>query len=130
MITPLYAALCACLICWLSFNVIKARRKNKVKYGDGGKEDLLIARSAQSNAIEYIPLSLILLFMLEFNQAPLWLIHAIGIVFLLGRIIHARALLSDQLRQRVLGMQITFNIIFILIIANLFFLPHEKLLPF
>lgn len=40
MTSVIYASLLAVLICWLSLNVIKKRRKNKVSIGDGGNEEL------------------------------------------------------------------------------------------
>ncbi|MDW1918451.1 MAPEG family protein, partial [Vibrio sp. Vb0349] len=61
MITALYASILALLLVWLAFQVIKQRRLNKVAYADGGVEALQIARSAQSNASEYIPITLILM---------------------------------------------------------------------
>ena len=118
MITGVYAALLALLICALAFNVIKARRKHKIKYGDGSVQALEMARSAHSNAAEYIPITLILLFLLEQSGADGRLIHAAGIVFLIGRVLHAKAILGDQLKGRRLGMQITFFIIFFLAMLN------------
>lgn len=56
MTSVIYASLSAFLIFWLSLNVIKARGRNRIKYGDGGNEELQIARVAQSNAVQYIPL--------------------------------------------------------------------------
>lgn len=126
MITAFYTSILAGLICWLTINVIKARRKNKVKYGDGGVDDLLIARSAHSNATETIPIALILLFFLEYNGSYIWLVHIFGLALISGRLIHCRAILSDTISGRVLGMKITFFSIIGLIIANLIFIPYDK----
>jgi uncharacterized protein len=60
MITALYASILSLLMCKLAFTVIKARRKNKIKYADGDVEELKIARTAHSNAVEYIPITLII----------------------------------------------------------------------
>ncbi|MFO0288915.1 MAG: MAPEG family protein, partial [Pseudanabaena sp.] len=73
------------------------------------------------NATEYIPISLILLLLLELSKGHWSLLHIGGIVLLTGRLIHARGLLKGNLRFRVLGMQLTlFNIIY-LAIANLIY---------
>lgn len=129
MITALYASILALLMCWLAFQVIKGRRKNKVRYGDGGVEALQIARTAHSNSVDYIPITLILMALLEYNGANVWLIHLTGIIFTTGRIIHCRGILQEQFKGRVLGMQITIYTIFALAGLNILFLPFSKLFP-
>lgn len=130
MITALYAALLSLLMCTLAFNVIKARRKNRIIYGDGGVTELQIARTAHSNAVDYIPISLILLFILEYNGCNIWLIHLAGIALIIGRLIHCKGILSEKLKGRILGMQITFFTIYTLAALNLIYAPYEKLLLF
>jgi uncharacterized membrane protein YecN with MAPEG domain len=127
MITALYASILAILIIWLAVQVIKQRRLNQVAYADGGVEALQIACSAQSNATEYIPITLILMALLEFNSAyPTW-IHLTGIIFVIGRIIHARGILKEDLKRRVRGMQVTFLVILSLVVLNMIYLPYDKL---
>jgi uncharacterized membrane protein YecN with MAPEG domain len=128
MTSAIYAAILGLLICGLTFKVIGARRKNKVLYADGGVSELQIARSAHSNAVEYIPITLLLLFALEYNGANLLLIHMFGIGFVLGRIIHACSILAENLKGRILGMQITLLVLIGLSIANIVYLPYAKLL--
>ena len=128
MTVAIYASLLALLLCWLTLNVVKSRRKNKVRYADGGIEELKIARAAHSNATETIPITLIMMFFLEFNGATIWLIHVLGIVFVLGRVIHCRSILSGNLKGRALGMHITIYSIIALAILNLFYLPYAKFL--
>ncbi|MGR5235962.1 MAPEG family protein [Vibrio alfacsensis] len=127
MITALYASILAILLIWLAFQVIKQRRVNKVAYADGGIEPLQIARSAQSNATEYIPITLILMILLEFNGAWLWWLHFTGAVFVIGRVIHARAILRDDFNGRVIGMKLTFFTMIGLVVLNLFYLPYGHL---
>lgn len=127
MITALYASILAILIIWLAVQVIKQRRLNQIAYADGGVEALQIARSAQSNATEYIPITLILMALLEFNSAyPTW-IHLTGIIFVIGRIIHARGILKEDLKRRVRGMQVTFLVILSLVVLNMIYFPYHKL---
>ncbi|MBS3953682.1 MAG: hypothetical protein CTY34_00550 [Methylobacter sp.] len=119
MISSLYAAMLALLIVWLSLRVIKLRRVKKVRLGDGGEPELRIAIRAQGNATEYIPISLILLVLLELSGAHAALVHSGGIAVLAGRILHARGLLTESLRYRVLGMQVTIYTLIGLAFANL-----------
>ncbi len=107
MISSIYAGFSALLIVWLSLNVIKLRRTNKVSLGDGGVVQLQSAIRAHGNAAEYIPISLILLYLLEAGGVHALLVHLSGVCILLGRSLHAKGLLSDTMRYRVAGMQIT-----------------------
>jgi hypothetical protein len=52
-------------------------------------------------------------------------VHLLGVLLLVDRVIHARALLNSDLRRRVLGMQITIRVIIALGVANLIYLPYE-----
>ena len=119
MHTSIYAGLCGLLMAWLAIQTIKVRRANKVKLGDGGIFELQSAIRAQGNFAEYMPITIILLFLLEHNGAPALLIHVIGLAFLYGRWTHAQGLLKDNLRKRVTGMGYTLNILIGLAISNI-----------
>ncbi|BBL90440.1 membrane protein [Vibrio rotiferianus] len=127
MITALYASALALMLIWLAFQVIKQRRSNKIAYADGGVESLQIARSAQSNASEYIPITLILMALLEYNGVSVLWIHLAGIVFVIGRVIHARGILAEDLKGRVTGMKLTFFTMIGLVALNLIYLPYGNL---
>lgn len=127
MITALYASALALLLIWLAFQVIKQRRSKKIAYADGGVESLQIARSAQSNASEYIPITLILMALLEYNGASVLWIHLAGIAFVIGRVIHARGILAEDLKGRVTGMKLTFFTMIGLVALNLIYLPYGNL---
>lgn len=115
MITALYANILAILIIWLAVQVIKQRRLIKLLMPMVGRGST-ITRSAQSNATEYIPITLILMALLEFNSAyPTW-IHLTGIIFVIGRVIHAKGILKKDLKKRIRGMQVTFLVILSLVV--------------
>lgn len=122
MITALYASLCGLLLVKLSLNVIKLRRQHRVMLGDGGQPDLQAAIRTQGNASEYIPITLILMLLLESAGAFWWLIHLAGIALLSGRLIHVSALKHASAKRRVLGMKITFYLIMALSALNIFYL--------
>jgi len=121
MITSIYASLSVLLIVKLTLSVIKLRRKNRISVGDGGNEELQLAIRTHSNAVEYIPIALLLLLTLELNGAPKLLIHLLGALLLIGRIIHAMGLPAKNLQKRVLGMQITIFLLIGLAILNVSF---------
>ena len=122
MITSIYASLAALLIVRLSLSVIKLRRKNRVSVGDGRNEQLQLAIRTHANAVEYIPITLLLLLTLELNGAPIILIHVLGATLLIGRILHALGLPEKDFSKRVLGMQITIYLLIGLAILNILFL--------
>jgi uncharacterized membrane protein YecN with MAPEG domain len=128
MTSVIYASISAFIIVWLSLNVINKRRVLKVSIGDGNLEVLKTAMAAQSNAVEYIPIYLLLLFALEYNNANIILVHIFGLLLVMGRIIHARGILSGNLGVRVKGMQITLYSLIALAITNFVYLPYEKLM--
>jgi uncharacterized protein len=121
MITSIYASLAVLLIVKLTLSVIKLRRKNRISVGDGGNEELQLAIRTHANAVEYIPIALLLLLLLELNGAPNILIHILGITLLIGRIIHAMGLPAKNLPKRILGMQITISLLIGLAILNVVF---------
>jgi len=114
-------------MCWLALNVIKRRRTNRVSYADGGVLELQIARSAHSNAVDYIPIALILMFLLEQTSCSRLVIHLFGVVFLIGRLIHAKSILSEDFAGRVLGMRVTIFTIIGLAATNLVYFVIERI---
>ena len=126
MTSAIYASLAAFLIVWLSLNAIKKRYINKVSVGDDGVEELKLAIAAQSNAIEYIPIALMLLFAVEYNQGDIYLVHVLGIALISDRVIHAIGLLSSNLKRRVLGVKLTLYTILGLAVSNFGNLPYAQ----
>lgn len=114
-----YASLCGLLMAWLALQVIKVRRANKVKLGDGGNFELQSAIRAHGNFVEYMPITIILLFLLEYNGVSAIVVHILGATFIYGRWLHAQGLLKDNLRYRVRGMGFTLAILIALSIANI-----------
>ncbi|HEX6957918.1 MAG TPA: MAPEG family protein [Ferrovibrio sp.] len=114
-VTPLYAALCGILLVLLSLRVVSGRFSRRVSLGDGGHDDLRQAVRAQANFTEYVPLALILLFLLELSrQAPVWALHLLGSALLLGRVVHAWGILSSaRMPQpgRAIGIGLTWTTI-------------------
>ena len=132
MITALYAALLTFLVLYLLVKVTQKRRKHKVSLGEGGPRDIALQRAirAHGNAVENIPLFLILLGLLEYNGAPAFLIHLFGITFTLSRIMHAHALPHGKKgrSKRILSIKIMLLTFAVLACFNLAFLPFSKLI--
>lgn len=126
MVTAFYISILALLIIRLAWNVVKLRRLKRVALGDGGDKELQKAIGAMENATEYIPITLLLLAAVELNGAPLWLVHLLGIIFVISRLMHAYGVVH-RFKFRVLGMRLTVLVIAVLAMANLYFLPYNSL---
>jgi uncharacterized membrane protein YecN with MAPEG domain len=127
MISVIYAILATMLILALSYHVIRLRWHYHVSLGDGNNKELRTAMGAQSNAVEYLPISLLLLFAMELNGMNLWVVHAFGMALLGSRLLHAFAMLQKKMPLRVLAMRLTFFIMTGLILANLVVIPYGQL---
>jgi hypothetical protein len=87
-ITSLYAAILAFVLVALSVRVIRLRLTHEVSLGDGGHDDLRVARRQQGNFVEYVPAALLLLALLELNGLASWATHGLGGTLVLARLIH------------------------------------------
>lgn len=94
-VTPLYAALCGLLLLGLGLVVVRLRRQHKVLTGDGGNATLARAMRVQANFVEYVPLTLLLLFMLEMSRQPAWALHLLGAALFLGRLLRNAGVSAD-----------------------------------
>lgn len=89
MIALAYASILGLLLVVLSTRVIYMRRSYRVGIGAGEHRDLERAIRAQANLIEYAPLALIVIVLLEMQGAPAWQIHALGATLVASRLLHA-----------------------------------------
>lgn len=91
-ITPLYAGLIGLLLIVLSSNVSRLRVRLKVLFGDGGQPELERAIRAHANLTENAPLALILLASVEAQGFSTTVLHVLGIILVVGRVLHAYGL--------------------------------------
>ncbi len=96
MITPLYAGLCGILLLALSSRVVNARRTHKVSLGDGGVPELQRTIRVQANFTEYVPLTLILILLVEMNGNSATTVHGLGIALVVSRVLHAAGLSASE----------------------------------
>jgi len=61
MVSALYVVLGAIFIIKFSLDVVKLRRQYRVSIGDGGVSDLQLAIRVHGNAVENIPIAVMLL---------------------------------------------------------------------
>ena len=112
-VIPIYAALLAFFYVYLSARTIGVRRKAKISIGDGGDDEMLRAIRMHANFSEYAPITLILLAFVDLQGGPIWLLHSLGVLFVIARLSHAYGIRSVQApgKFRVAGMVDTFTTI-------------------
>jgi uncharacterized protein len=115
MVTPLYAGLLVLLYLVLSVRVIRRRGSDKIALGDGGNASMLRIVRGHANFAEYVPLALLLMAMLEISHFSIYVLHALGIVLIVSRLLHSYALsFTDQFMfGRVAGAGLTFLVLLI-----------------
>lgn len=88
-VTTVYAALLGLLLVYLSLRVSQNRRRARISLGLGEDAELERAARAHGNFVEYVPLALILMMLLEQETAQTWIVHVLGAALLAGRVLHA-----------------------------------------
>lgn len=111
LITSWYAAILALLYVILAILVIRQRFKYRIGLGTGKEPQLLQTVRMHGNFAEYVPFLLVLMVLLEMNQASHLQLHCIGGLTLAGRILHAIGLWRSSGTSvfRFLGMMSTFS---------------------
>jgi len=87
-----YAAANALIMLVLGMLVVRARVKTRTNIGDGGIPEMAGPLRAHANNTEYVPMALLLMWLILPLGGSIWLIHGAGIPLTLGRLIHGYAL--------------------------------------
>ena len=111
MIWPIYAALLGIVFVLLSVRTLRLRRRLRVAVGDGGNALMLRGMRVHGNFAEYVPLGLLLIAGAEVLSVPAALVHGLGIVLLVGRLLLAFCVSQEAevFAYRVGGMALTFT---------------------
>lgn len=129
MVSALYAVLGALLLIKFSFDVVRLRMQYRVAYGDGGFSELQSAIRIHGNAVEYIPVALVLLLFMEMNGAETWMVHICGLILIAGRLMHYYGFHHRLFRWRRSGMSATWCSLLLMVLANLWYMPRVGFLP-
>ena len=121
-ITPLYAGLIGVLFVILSLRVSTRRISAKVTSGDGNDKALFKRIRVQGNCAEYAPIGLLLLAMVELQGAPVWGVHLLGLMLLVGRVMHAVGYgrTPQIVPMRRIGMMLTYLMLLLASLANIY----------
>ena len=104
-VTPLYAGILGLVALALASIPGRMRGPLRISTGDGGNPDLGLAMRRHANFVEYVPLALILIGLLEIDGAPKIAVHGFGAALVVFRICHAIGLKKDTIKvpTRIVG---------------------------
>ena len=113
LITPLYAAITGLIFVVLSIRTLRLRHRFKVSIGSGNEPLLARAIRVHGNFAEYVPTALLLLFFVEVSAGNTTLVHALSLLLLTGRLLHAYGVsqLAENHKFRIAGTAMTFTVI-------------------
>ena len=87
-ITTLYAGILGLMSIGLGSTAGMYRGSSGISFGDGGDAEMGMRMRRHANFIEYVPLALILIALLEMQSVSGIAIHALGATVVLGRGLH------------------------------------------
>ena len=120
-ITALYAGILSLIMVALAINVTIHRAKLRVPMGDGGNPIMLRMIRLHGNAVEYLPLALLLMAIYEINGGWHSALHAAGIALVVARILQSWNMWSTDIAGfgRISGQSLTWLTIVALALLNL-----------
>jgi len=113
-IVIIYASLLALLLIALSLNVVRLRQRHQVGIGTGSIQALERAVRAHGNFCEYVPLTVVLLVLVELGgSVPAWSLHLLGLVLVVARLAHAVGLSrsAGASKARIVGTLLTWIVL-------------------
>jgi len=121
-ITSITAFLAGTIILLLTIKVIQFRRRDGVVLGDGDNRAMTKAIRGHANAVEQVPIALILMGLAEVQGGSPFLLALCAVALIIGRIAHGIYFAHDGMhwRLRMVGMALTLLAQIGLLIALLF----------
>lgn len=89
VVTLLVAGLHGVLLLMLAWPIVALRRGRRIGLGDGGDAQLQRRIRAHGNFVEYVPIALLVLALLEMSGLRALYVAALGATLLIARVLHA-----------------------------------------
>ena len=103
-VTALYAGLLGLMSIAIAFPAGRMRGQKGISVGDGGDIELTLAMRRHANFVEFVPLALILIGLLEMNGVGPLAIHGLGAALVGFRVCHAIGLKADTVANPLRGI--------------------------
>ena len=99
-VTAVYAGLLSLILVVLSGWVIAGRMSLGVNLGEGNNPEMQVRVRAHANFIEYVPLILLLVALLEMSHTSRFVVHALLLPLLVARVLHPFGLMTAPMTPR------------------------------
>jgi uncharacterized membrane protein YecN with MAPEG domain len=110
-VTAIFTGLLALMLVGISVRVTVLRAKKKIDLFDGGDPELGRALRVQGNFIEYVPMALALMGLVEWMGVKPWVVYVLGIALVIARLAHASALYTNSFPGRAVGATTTWIVL-------------------
>ncbi len=110
-VTAIFTGLLALMLVGVSIRVTVLRAKKKITLFDGGDKELGAAIRVQGNFIEYVPMALALMGMIEWMGTKHWVVYLFGLLLVVARLAHAWGLYSNVFQARVVGTTVSWILV-------------------
>ena len=107
-VTAYTAAALAVILVALALPISLRRQKTKISLGSGDDSLLHVQVRAHGNFTEYAAFGLLMLALVEFNGASLWVLCTVATALVAGRLIHALGMFFSSIPLRGVGMIATY----------------------
>ena len=77
---------------FLAWPITVQRKRKKIGLGDGGDIELQRAIRVHANFVEYVPLALLMLLLIEQQGVSNLVVHGFGLALIFSRLLHASGL--------------------------------------
>ena len=95
-ITTAYTSILALLMVALAVRVVQLRYRTRIALETENNDALQRAFRLHANAVEYIPMALLLMLMFELNNGAAWVLHAAGIILCVARLLHIQGIMQSR----------------------------------
>jgi uncharacterized membrane protein YecN with MAPEG domain len=114
-VVGLYAGLNALILLWITGSTGLLRAKYNISIGDGGNRHMIRIMRGHANAIENVPIALILMIVMAIMGAPALALHGLGIALTVGRFLHALHFIQEDAPgwQRQIGATLSLLVVFL-----------------
>ncbi len=122
-VTIFYAGLFGLLLLVLSLNIFREWVHIATGTQPDNEERWHRSERVQSSFVEFVPMCLFLMFLIEAHGAPAGILHALGIFLVMARVLHAYGVGDGRFAHlmRVMGTQLTFLILMISSLASIYY---------
>lgn len=122
-VTILYAGLFGLLLLVLSLNIFREYVRMALGISAGDSELWKRSERAQHSFVEFVPICLLLIFLIEAHGAPRPVLHGLGIMLLVARTLHAYGVGKGSLSNvmRMIGTQTTYLTLMISSLACIYY---------